>query len=249
MFSRFLKIGSSISLVFLLSACAPNTGRVGQDLTRLERDIADIRSFQAEQTTQISRVESNLRTVVGRLEELEHAQAGSRRAHETHGMQRDGLQRNGQQRNIEELRRRVPPPEIVPKAALEADEQMTVSMAPAAQSVFMDALMMLRQGQFSRAVTLLEEALDENTGHTSSANILFWLGVAHDGLEDHRRAVSAYHDMVSRFPQHQRAPLALLRQADVFNRLGDRSAATLTLRKIEAEFPRSPEAEIARGRL
>jgi len=240
MLSRFFKVVAFISLIASLSACVGNAGgRVTQDLSRLERDIADIRAFQAEQTTQIARTESNLRSLVGRLEELEHSRAGSR----------GGQQVEALQRNIEELRKRVPPPKIVPVEALEMDEQMTISMSPQAQPVFSDALLMLRQGQFSRSVALLEEALDANAGHTSSANILFWLGVSHDGLEDHRRAVSAYHDMVSRFPQHQRAPLALLRQADVFNRLGDRSAARLTLQKIEAEFPRSPEAAIARSRL
>ena len=68
-------------------------------------------------------------------------------------------------------------------------------------------------------------------------------------MADNGKALAAYHEVVTKYPKHQRAALALYRQALVFIRLKDSKTAGLTLRKLIAEFPGSSEAAQAKEKL
>jgi len=59
----------------------------------------------------------------------------------------------------------------------------------------------------------------------------------------------AYTEVATRFPKSNRAPTALYRQALVLVRLGDRKTATLSLRKLVDDYPKSPEAQMAKDKI
>ena len=220
-----------------LCSCVPS-GRMTSDITRVQRDVSDLRSFQAEQTTQISSLQAQVRTLNGRLEELEFSQN-----------KKIGSDLTTLRDDVSRLRRRVPPPPIVPLAALEEDESLAGSLPGEVASVFNDALGKIREGQFRDALALLQQVQDMSANNESYANILFWIGVANEGLGDNRSALKAFYAISSNYPRHPRAALTLLREASVFTRLGDSSSARLTYQKLISEFPKSPEAATARERL
>ena len=56
-----------------LCSCTANQA-VKSDISRLQRSVADIRSFQSEQTSEIDSIRNELRGLVGRLENLEYIQ-------------------------------------------------------------------------------------------------------------------------------------------------------------------------------
>jgi TolA-binding protein len=91
--------------------------------------------------------------------------------------------------------------------------------------------------------------VEQLDGTDRAAVPLFWEGVAFDGLHDDRQALRAYAEVVSRYPKSQRAPSSLLRQASVLVRLGDPKAARLSLQKLLDDYPRAPEAAIAKDKL
>jgi TolA-binding protein len=220
-------------VVFVATGCAPAAGdRLSRDIARLERDIADLRAFQAEQTTRIAAAQAETRALFGRLEEVERIA--------TQG-------RPGETSSQELIEAQLPA--VVPAEALRNDEQFLSALPGNVRGPFGDGLSSIRGGDFSGAIPRLERALDLSAGQAFLPNILFWLGIAHEGLGDDGRALSAYHDFTTRFSRHELASQALLRQSLLFTRLGDSSAARLTLQKLVAEYPDSREATIARERL
>ncbi|MBX7143256.1 MAG: hypothetical protein K1X79_02285 [Oligoflexia bacterium] len=221
----------------LLSACTPPVSKV--EMGRVQNDIGDVRSNQAGISTQVSRLDADLRQLAGRVDEIEHA-----------------LTRNTSQSEISALReeilrmqRRLPPPSIVPIAALEEDEEAALRFPEETAQPLAEALSAIRIGEFSKAAEQLEYARQSQPSSTASALITFWSAILFEGLADFRSALNAYYDFTQRFPKHSRAALVLLRQSSVLVRLGDQKTAGLVLKKLISEFPKSAEADRAKEKL
>lgn len=231
----------SIGLLLSLCSCVENTSKFQSDISRLEKTTSDLRSYQAEQTTQIESVRAELRQLTGRIDELEYSQS-----------KKVGSDISDLKRDLSIVKSRVPPPPIVPAAELSDDEDMVRTLPDDISGRFLNGLTKLRDGSFNEAQSFFQEALDvSDSNHQGqwSPSLIFWLGVSADGLGDNKGALQRYHAVVSRFPKHPRAPLALLREGSVFIRLRDSTTAKLTFKKLMAEYPKSPLAAVAKERL
>lgn len=235
--SRVLR-GGVLALVCVgSSACTPSIA-TKEDVQRLSSSVNDMRALNATQTTQLATLESQLRQLVGRIEELEHSQ-NTQLSADLSNLKSD----------LSNLKRRVPPPPIVPAAALDEDESSVSMWAPEVASPLGEGLGMLRTGSYTGALQKFREAYEIGRGSEVTALTQFWSGVAYDGLGNNKEALAAYHDMATRYPKHARVPLALLRQGSVLVRLGDPKTAGLIFKKLIAQYPKSAEAERAKERL
>lgn len=225
-----------ICVVSMLSGCAAYD--LGKKVTRLERSISDLRSLQAEQTESLNSLDAQLKLMAGRLEELEFS-----------SNRRIGSDLTALKDDLSALRKRIPPPPGVPTAELEADESWAKGLSDETQRIFLDSLGMMREGNFADAVALLENVSEQTEGSDRAGPVLFWLGVAHDGLLDNKGALRAYAGSISQYPKNHRAPASLLRQSEVFVRLGDKKTAQLSLRKLIDDYPKAPEVLEAKERL
>jgi TolA-binding protein len=223
-----------VGVVALSSGCAAGGGSIKS----LERSIADLRAMQSEQTDALSSLDSQLKALSGRVEELEFSQN-----------KRIGSEVSALKEDLSNLKRLVPPPAAVPVPELEADEAWASNLPADLAQIFVDGLGLVRQGKFVDALPMLKEISERTAGTPKSAVPLFWQGVAYDGLADNRGALRAYTEVATRFPKSNRAPTALYRQALVLARLGDRKTATLSLRKLVDDYPRSPEAPMAKDKI
>lgn len=231
-----MRLMAVVSLLFALSGCAAYD--VGKKVSRLERSISDLRALQSEQSESLNSLDSQLKLVAGRLEELEFSST-----------RRIGTDLTALKDDLSALRRRIPPPPVVPKAELEADEAWATVLSDEAQRLFLDALVMMREGKFADAVPLLERAVEQTQPSDKTGPLLFWLGVAYDGLVDNKASLRSYAGSIAQFPKSHRAPTSLLRQCEVFIRLGDKKTAQLSLRKLIDDYPKSPEVIEAKERL
>jgi TolA-binding protein len=227
-----------VVLLLALSAGGCSIQDLEQKVSRLERSLNDMRAYQAEQTETINSLDTQLKQMSGRIEEVEFSHN-----------KRIGTDLSALKDDLSSLRRRVPPPSVVPAAELEVDEVWASSLTGEPQVLVTDALLRLREGKFDDALPLLQNAVSQLRGTDKAAVALFWQGVAYDGLGDDRSALRSYADAVYQYPKSQRASSSLLRQASVLTRLGDNKTAALSLRKLVDDYPRSPEASVAKERL
>jgi TolA-binding protein len=230
---RPLVIGLS---TVILSACG--SSQLQQDFRRLEQSVSDLRRFQAEQTTRISTLETQVRQTVGRVDELEYSQN-----------KRLGSDLSSLKQDVLSLRRRVPPPAIVPQVQLETDEAAAASFPAALSESFSTGLQRIREGNFEASRAAFTELADLSAGTDYAAAMYFWLGITGEGLNDTRLALESYHTLVNQYPANPRVPSALLRQASVLIRVRDSKSAKLVLNKLIAQFPKSSEASTAKQKL
>lgn len=232
------------SLVVALCSCGGAVKNVKTDLSRVERNVADLRNFQAEQTTQLSSLQKQLRRLQGRVEQLEYEQRNLRRANAEALL--DG-QQSSEAVGQPAASGGVPP--IIPAKQLAADEEYSATLPERYGKRFSQALLRLQQGDFVSAVPLLEALYDESYGEPWAPHVLFWIGVGYDGMGEARKALKSYHEVATKHTKSELAPLSLLKQGSVFIRLNDADTARLTYQKLLADYPRTAEANIARERL
>ena len=247
MIRRFL----CVMFILSVAACAP--GQSGQlDVQRLEKKLNEVRSFQAEQTAEISALQDEVRVLTGRLEQLEYGNVGA-----PGGLPAGAPQAAAVQPPAPAPTPALPsflaggntPPPIVPLDPLEADEQLAAHLDVQISRLFQDALYFVRRGQYRQALPLFDQIGATAAGKEGHLQALFWKAVCFDGMGNNREALSAYNNLIQSYPNTPRARLGLLRLASVFVRLGDTNTARLTLQKLIAEAPGTPEAQQAKNKL
>lgn len=216
-----------------LSGCANNSARLEGEISRLEKNVADLRNIQAESTSVISSIRSDLRSLQGRMEEIEYNQN----------------RLSALKRDLSSLQQRVPPPKEVPLEALEEDESYITKLSLNNAETFKNAFQQIRLANYSDAILSLNNLLEVSSGEEWAPLVVFWLAVCYEGNANTEKALTAYQDLSSAYPKHPRVPLALLRQGTAFLRLGDKEPAKLCFKKILALYPRSKEAAIAKQKL
>jgi TolA-binding protein len=225
------------AILTLFSGCSGSSD-FERRLAKLEQSFATVRTVQASHTSDLENVQTELRGINGRLDEMQHFQD-----------QKIGREVSVLREDISSLRNRVPPPSVLPLAALEIDETTLQDIQSEGSRLVLDGLVFLRDGKFREAYALIQNALEFGKADSAYPYALFWGGVAADGLSDNPSALRAYNELVVQVPKAARAPLALIRQAEVFVRLRDKNAASFALKKLLSDYPKSPEAGQAKTRL
>ncbi|MDZ4786773.1 MAG: tetratricopeptide repeat protein [bacterium] len=204
-------------------------GCAGGQQVRPESEIAisELRRIQADQTTIIASIRNDIRDMVGRIDEIEHKNTELRDIN----------------KNLKTIESRLPPPEGVPVMELISEER---ALEKVENSTFKEALSKLRAAKFSEAIELLQTTINSE-GNT--ANHLYWLGIANENYGFLEKALGSYHECSKQFPQNTLAPACLIRQADVFIKLGDKDSAKLTLQKAISSYGSSSYASTAKSKL
>jgi len=223
-----------VSFVALLAGCAPG----GSSLKSIERNLADIRAMQSEQADALTSLDSQLRALSGRVEELEYSQN-----------KRIGSEVSALKEDLSTLKRLVPPPAAVPVPELEADEAWAANLPAEQAQMFVDSLASIREGKFSDAIPGLKQVSEGLGGSPKADKPLFWLGVSNDGLAHNSEARAIYFEVSQKFPKSNRAPTSLYRLALLLARTGDKKTATLSLRSLIEKYPKAPEASMAKEKL
>jgi TolA-binding protein len=204
----------------------------------LKDEISSLRNVNFQQATDLESLQISIKKLQGRVEQLEQS------SDKVFGKEVPNIKSA-----IDTLQRRVPPPSIVPEAALEKSLTSSDALPVEFSGDFKEALQLIRAGDFAKAQTYLEGILEIERAQKYLPELLFWMGVAYDGQEDFRQSLLIYHRIISEHPKSPLVPAALLRQSILFERMRDTDAAKTVLKNLVNNYPHTPEAEEARIKL
>lgn len=80
-------------------------------------------------------------------------------------------------------------------------------------------------------------------------NAQFWIGETYYREAWYEKAILEYQKVIENFPQGNKVPAALLKQAMAFTELGDQENARLIFKELVDRHPRSTEAKVAAKKL
>ncbi|MFN8389370.1 MAG: tetratricopeptide repeat protein [Bdellovibrionota bacterium] len=228
--------GGSACMIILLSGCSDSNRveKLEQQMKQTQSAISDMRGIQADQGSAINQIRAEVRTLSGKLEEIQHSSQGKTQELE---------------QTISQLKSRVPPPAGVPEELLNQDEEKIGPLNGDAADSFKKGLSQLRAGDFDGARQTLSAFVEANPGTAFTDNGLFWLGITYGKLGQYDRAVVSLSEVFQKYPAEDMVAPALYYLADAFLKLGSKNDAVLTLQKLVDEQGKSPFAAQGRAKL
>ncbi len=114
---------------------------------------------------------------------------------------------------------------------------------------YQHGLELLRQGAYEQAIQAMRDFI--RAKHTSPfvPGAQYWIGQAHLQLGQYYQAILAFTDMQQRFPRDDHAPAAAYGNGLSFLELGNASEARRAFERVIADYPGTPQAAKAEGRL
>ena len=120
---------------------------------------------------------------------------------------------------------------------------------PDEKRLYDEAMGVLRGGDFSAAATALSAFQKRYPASGYADSVLFWLGNAYYGKRDYKEAIGSFRSLLSKAPNHPRAPEAMLSVANCQLELKDPKGARKTLGDLIKTYPKSEAAQAGRERL
>ena len=261
--------------IFLLycilgALCGCATPAVQSDISMLDkkvsqqkRDMQTVRQKQADLDERIDALQTELQRLRGGMEESKHyAQKASddvlalREELATHIKKHD--------EDVNQLRAAVgmsvtapkdptvlqpQPPGVQPATVAPPGDLVKVTGVPDPEELYNSAYSRLNQGDLQGARTEFKKFLELFPQTEYSDNAQFWVGECFYRDKKYEEAILEFEEVVKKFPQGNKVPDALLKQAFSFIAINDTNTAKQLLQKIITQYPASAQADLAKAKL
>ncbi len=135
-------------------------------------------------------------------------------------------------------------------AASVAPADSAASMDPEAEKrAYDEAFSALKDGRYSESARRFQSFIDQYPSADLTGNAYYWLGESYYVTQNYRVALDTFNTLLSRFPQNQKAPDALLKTGYCQYELKQWDAAEATLNNVLTTYPNTTVARLAQGRL
>jgi tol-pal system protein YbgF len=125
----------------------------------------------------------------------------------------------------------------------------TKSPSTTAGNLYKDAYETFQRGDLDGARRKFEAFLKQYPNMELSDNAQFWIGETYYLQKDFEKAILEYEKAISKYPEGDKIPAALLKQGLAFLELGDKTNARNLLKRVTDRYPQTEQAEIAKKRL
>jgi tol-pal system protein YbgF len=118
-----------------------------------------------------------------------------------------------------------------------------------AGDLYKDAYETFQKGDLEGARRKFEAFLKQYPNTELSDNAQFWIGETYYLKKDFEKAILEYEKAIAKYPEGDKIPAALFKQALAFIELGDKTNARSLLRRVIERYPHSDQAEMAKKKL
>jgi len=115
--------------------------------------------------------------------------------------------------------------------------------------LYKDAYETFHKGNLEGARRKFEAFLKQYPNTELSDNAQFWIGETYFLKKDFERAILEYEKAMVKYPEGDKIPAALFKQALAFLELGDKTNARNLLKRVIEKYPNSDQAEMAKKKL
>ncbi len=105
------------------------------------------------------------------------------------------------------------------------------------------------QGRFEESIEGFSTFLDRYPKSELADNAQYWIGECYMALGRYDLAIPAYEEVKKKYPEGNKVPDAMLKQAMAFLKINDKTSTRILLKRIISSFPESDQAKVAKQRL
>ena len=169
--------------------------------------------------------------------------------------------RKNQEEKIRELEDRLKAPEPkTPGPGLKSTESEKLALTKEAPTelkggstgmgdLYRDAYETFHKGNLEGSRSKFEAFLKLYPNTELSDNAQFWIGETFYLKKDYEKAIIEYEKAIVRYPEGDKIPSAIFKQALSFLELNDKTNARSLFKRVIEKYPRSDQAEMARKKL
>jgi tol-pal system protein YbgF len=121
--------------------------------------------------------------------------------------------------------------------------------ATASRDLYRDAYETLQKGDLEGAQRKFEVFLKQYPNTELSDNAQFWIGEIYYLKKDFEKAILEYEKAIVKYPEGDKIPASLFKQALAFLELGDKKNAKNLLKRVIERYPHSDQVDIAKKKL
>jgi len=140
-----------------------------------------------------------------------------------------------------------PPPAWAPSAP--GGSTLRADMARGNDSEYQQGLQSYARADYQRAVQSLRNFVTRKPRDPIVPVAQYWIGEAYFSQGKYNESILAFNEILVSWPDSDRKPAALLKQAEAFARTGDKIDARMILQKLIEDHPGSAEAAAAKEQL
>ena len=126
------------------------------------------------------------------------------------------------------------------------DLSLPKAVAPTPDSAYLKGMDAFKAGDMPAAREIFTKFLEEYPQHDLAANAQYWIGETYYSEKNYEPAILAFQEVIKNYPQKDKVPAAMLKQAMAFKAINDVKSAKYVLKKLGEGFPKSDEAARAK---
>jgi tol-pal system protein YbgF len=130
--------------------------------------------------------------------------------------------------------------------AAQAPAMQSAAPVSASKSLYEQGMTLVRAEKGEEGRTLLNQFLETDSQSALVPNAIYWIGESHYLDKNYPQAILVFKDVTRRFPKHHKAAAALLKIGMCYQMMGEKDNATLYLRALLKDHPKSEPAPAAR---
>jgi len=141
------------------------------------------------------------------------------------------------------------PPEVEKSIPSKESPVELKGSSAGAGDLYRDAYESFYKGDIEGARRKFEAFLKQYPNTELSDNAQFWIGETYFFRKDFEKAILEYEKTIVKYPEGDKVPAALFKQALAFLELGEKTNAKSLLKRVIERYPHSEQAEMAKKKL
>ena len=141
------------------------------------------------------------------------------------------------------------PPGSSPGAEAQPEAANSSALSAACDRSYDSAFILVRKGQYDKAITGFKNFLDSCPQHQAVANAYYWMGECYYSLEKYQDAVAQFDFLLKNYKSSVNGSRALYKMARSKQELKQKNEARQLFERLIKDYPRTLEAEQAQDRL
>ena len=214
--------------------------QVGTFETGLRADVSAVRKISADIQANIDSTQAEMQALNGKLDDM--ATTAKQPGEELTRYRNDADKRImliedrilKLQGSVDELNKKL----------TEVARQKEIPASP--DALYLKGLDLFKNGDMPAARENLQKFIEQNPNHELIANAHYWVGETYYSEKTYESAILSFQEVIKNFPDKEKAPAAMLKQAMSFQAINDLKSAKYVLKRIVDSYPKSEEAKKAK---
>ena len=243
---------------------------VRKETDSIKNDLSDLRAEDQKVKTDLSlrleSLQSEVQALSTNVEEYKELLTRPSKETERFRQEMEGRlktleeRRKAQEEKIKELEDRLKAPEPnTPAGSKPMESEKSASakevlselkgVSPGMGDLYRDAYETFHKGDLEGARRKFETFLKQYPNTELSDNAQYWIGETYYLKKDYEKAILEYEKAIVKYPEGDKIPAAIFKQALAFLELGDKTNARNLLKRLIEKYPLSDQAQLAKKKL